>query len=56
MCRQKVWAAVAPELEDTGGLYLADCAIDTAMPYAVDPDAAARLWSMSEELVGERFA
>ena len=50
-----VWAAVAPELEGTGALYLSDCAIATAMPYAVDPDAAARLWSMSEELVGERF-
>lgn len=50
-----VWAAVAPELEGTGALYLSDCAIATAMPYAVDPDAAARLWSISEELVGERF-
>jgi len=50
-----VWAAVAPELEGTGALYLSDCAIATAMPYAVDADAAARLWSISEELVGERF-
>ncbi len=51
-----VWAAVAPELEGTGGLYLADCAIAAAAPYATDPDAAARLWALSEELVGETFA
>jgi hypothetical protein len=24
-------------------------------PWAVDPEAAERLWSVSEELVGERF-
>lgn len=51
-----VWAATAAELEGTGGVYLADCAITTAAPYAVDGDAAARLWAMSEELVGETFA
>ena len=61
-----VWAATAPELEGRGGLYLEDCgvaAVDDSegaaggvRSYAVDPDAARRLWSVSEELVGERFA
>jgi NAD(P)-dependent dehydrogenase (short-subunit alcohol dehydrogenase family) len=50
-----VWAATAPELDDEGGAYLADCAVATPMPYAVDPDAARRLWSLSEQLVGEQF-
>ena len=49
-----VWAAVAPELTGRGGTYLADCAIcDTHAPWARDPDAARRLWTMSERLVGE---
>jgi NAD(P)-dependent dehydrogenase (short-subunit alcohol dehydrogenase family) len=60
-----VWAATAPELEGVGGLYLDDCQI--AKPrtgpddeggfesWAVDPEAAARLWRVSEEMIGERF-
>lgn len=61
-----VWAATAPELEGRGGLYLEDChvaAVDDdpearegVRSYAVDPDAAQRLWALSEELVGERLA
>lgn len=60
-----VWAATAPELEDRGGLYLEDCQVAAPRaapeaplgyePYAVDPDAARRLWTISEQLVGERF-
>ena len=60
----QVWAATAPELDGQGGIYLEDCGvspIDTestthgVRPYAIDPDNAARLWSVSEEMVGERF-
>ena len=60
-----VWAATADELEGRGGLYLEDChvaAIDDADPsggvrsYALDRPNADRLWALSEELVGERFA
>jgi NAD(P)-dependent dehydrogenase (short-subunit alcohol dehydrogenase family) len=61
-----VYAATAPELEGKGGLYLEDCAVaeiddrdDAAggvRSYAVDPAAATRLWQVSEEMVGERFA
>jgi NAD(P)-dependent dehydrogenase (short-subunit alcohol dehydrogenase family) len=59
-----VWAATAPELDDKGGLYLQDCGIAPpatpdvtgVKPYALDPAAAARLWEISERLVGETFA
>ncbi|MEO1061413.1 MAG: oxidoreductase [Actinomycetota bacterium] len=57
-----VYAATAPELDGQGGVYLEDCGIaevDDESPesgvrsYAVDTDAARRLWSVSEEHVGE---
>jgi hypothetical protein len=61
-----VYAATAPELDGRGGLYLEDCRIGERVeddassrgfkPHAVDPGAARRLWEVSEELVGERFA
>ena len=51
-----VWAAVAPELEGKGGAYLVDCAIsDEDAEWTRDADAAARLWAMSEEYVGQAF-
>jgi NAD(P)-dependent dehydrogenase (short-subunit alcohol dehydrogenase family) len=50
-----VWAATAPELDEQGGTYLADCAVARAAAYATDPEAARRLWELSEQLVGERF-
>jgi hypothetical protein len=51
-----VWASVAPELESQGGTYLADCQVTAEhAPWARDPDAAARLWTLSETLVGEQF-
>lgn len=55
------WAATASELAGTGGVYCEDChvaAIDDhssaggVRSYALDPDAAARLWQISEELTG----
>jgi NAD(P)-dependent dehydrogenase (short-subunit alcohol dehydrogenase family) len=61
-----VFAATAPELEGRGGLYLEDCHIaavndapdarDGVASYALDPGSADRLWQVSENLVGERFA
>jgi NAD(P)-dependent dehydrogenase (short-subunit alcohol dehydrogenase family) len=51
-----VWAAVAPELEGKGGAYLEDCEIsDQDAEWTRDTDAAARLWKLSEELVGQSF-
>lgn len=57
-----IWAAVAPELEGIGGLYLEDCRealpFDPALPYSgflpyvKDPANAERLWQVSADLVG----
>jgi len=56
-----VWAAVGTELEDVGSLYLEDCAQAVpwsaespragVMAYALDPESAERLWSLSLETV-----
>ena len=59
------WAATTEELEGAGGLYCEDCHVadedneDTSggvRSYAVDKAKADRLWSMSEEMVGQSFA
>jgi NAD(P)-dependent dehydrogenase (short-subunit alcohol dehydrogenase family) len=60
-----VWAATSPELEGRGGLYLEDCHVGEPregalgvggyLPYARDPDRAARLWALSERTLGETF-
>ena len=61
-----VYAATAPELEGKGGDYLEDCNIaevresmkdqaDGVLPHAVDPEAARKLWDVSEEIVGQKF-
>ncbi len=57
-----VWAAIGPELEGVGGLYLENCAqagpwtraapYEGVMPYALDPEAADRLWGLSEKTTG----
>jgi len=57
-----VWAATAPELEGVGGRYLEDCQEAEPWraelpyagyaPYALDPEAAARLWTVSRAMVG----
>ncbi|KAI0482080.1 hypothetical protein GGR56DRAFT_169078 [Xylariaceae sp. FL0804] len=48
-------AAVDPGLDGCAGLYLSDCQFCPCADYAKDPDIAARLWHLSEELVGEKF-
>jgi NAD(P)-dependent dehydrogenase (short-subunit alcohol dehydrogenase family) len=57
-----VWAAVARELEGVGARYLENCGqappYDPSnpavgvMPHAVDPEAAERLWTLSEQTTG----
>ena len=57
-----VWAAVGPELEGVGGLYLEDCAQAApwskenpragVMAHALDPESAERLWALSVETTG----
>lgn len=61
----QVYAATAPELEGQGGLYLEDCRVSGMRrgdddvrgykPWAVDLDAAERLWVLSELTLGEKF-
>lgn len=61
------YAATAPEIAGHGGAYLADCRIaqvsqekkrdmTVVWPYAIDPEAADRLWALSEEMLGESFS
>ncbi|MCF3118476.1 SDR family NAD(P)-dependent oxidoreductase [Streptomyces arenae] len=58
-----VWAATSPLLDGHGGAYCQDCDIAEpattddmlvggVKPWAVDPDAASRLWDLSCELTG----
>ena len=43
-------------LDDQGGTYLADCQVtDQHAPWARDRGSAPRLWTLSENLVGEEF-
>ncbi len=61
-----VYAATAPELVGHGGVYLEDCGIaavndaenasEGVRSYALDPDLARKLWTVSEEMVGQSFA
>jgi hypothetical protein len=47
----QVWAAVSPELADTGSVYLADCRIrENVAPFAMDEAHAEELSSLSERL------
>jgi NAD(P)-dependent dehydrogenase (short-subunit alcohol dehydrogenase family) len=59
----QVWAATSPQLADRGGVYCEDCDIariadgsDTVpggvRPYAIDDDAADRLWAASADMTG----
>jgi NAD(P)-dependent dehydrogenase (short-subunit alcohol dehydrogenase family) len=56
----QTWAATSPRLADEGGVYLEDCEVaevstDDApgvRPYAVDPESARRLWTLSASLTG----
>jgi NAD(P)-dependent dehydrogenase (short-subunit alcohol dehydrogenase family) len=59
------WAATAPELEGKGGVYCEDChvaevddesATGGVRSYALDPVTADKLWALSEELTGTRYA
>ena len=59
-----VWAAVGEELEGVGGLYLENLAEAEpyqpgarfgVAPHALDPEAAERLWALSEETTGVKL-
>lgn len=60
----EVWAATSPDLAAHGGAYLGDCQLGEEggnptfrgyTSWALDRDNAARLWAISEKLVGETF-
>jgi NAD(P)-dependent dehydrogenase (short-subunit alcohol dehydrogenase family) len=57
----QVWAATSPQLDGMGGVYCEDCDIAELVPaddttvggvrqYAIDPEQASRLWTLSAEL------
>ncbi len=61
-----VWCATSPQLNDQGGVYCADCNIspkvDDESPqtngvrrWAIDPELAKKLWTLSEELIGSAW-
>jgi NAD(P)-dependent dehydrogenase (short-subunit alcohol dehydrogenase family) len=62
-----VWAAVSQDLDGAGGIYLEDCNIAVVVPdgsaapfgvrpWALDVEAAERLWQHCEEMTGLRLA
>ena len=61
-----VWCATSPQLAGMGGVYCQDVEIaevrqpdsasnDGVSPWAIDPNAAERLWILSEKLTGMKF-
>jgi NAD(P)-dependent dehydrogenase (short-subunit alcohol dehydrogenase family) len=61
-----VWCATSPQLAGMGGVYCLDVDIGEVLPpnssstvgvrpYAIDPAAAQRLWTLSERLAGLKF-
>jgi len=61
-----VWCATSTQLAGMGGVYCQDVDIAEILPpdstsnvgvrsYAIDPEAAERLWSLSERLTGVKF-
>jgi len=59
-----VWAGCVAPAEDVGGRYCEDCHVADVVtgdelygvrPYAIDAARAAALWTLSENMVGERF-
>ncbi|KAK6948949.1 hypothetical protein Daesc_009021 [Daldinia eschscholtzii] len=48
-------AALDPDFDDKPGSYIEDCQIVIPHEYARDPEAARKLWEISEKLVGQKF-
>jgi NAD(P)-dependent dehydrogenase (short-subunit alcohol dehydrogenase family) len=63
-----VWCAVSPQLDSLGGVYCEDCEIAVVAEggdarweggvcaFACDPEAARKLWAVSEQLAGIEFS
>jgi NAD(P)-dependent dehydrogenase (short-subunit alcohol dehydrogenase family) len=50
--RTSVYLASSPEVEEVSGKYFVKCKAKQPRRWAQDPDAARRLWQVSEQLVG----
>ena len=50
--RTSIYLATSPEVHGVSGEYFVKCKPVQPKPWARDPEAAARLWKVSEELVG----
>ncbi|KAK6980905.1 short-chain dehydrogenase/reductase family protein [Favolaschia claudopus] len=52
-----VAAAFDPSISDKSGSYLVDGKIsnESIAPHAADPETAAKLWSLTEKIIGEEF-
>ena len=60
-----VWAGFVADADEVGGRYCEDCSVAPVVDaldgtpgvlgYALDPDTASALWTLSEEMVGETF-
>ncbi|KAK2753891.1 hypothetical protein FQN54_007250 [Arachnomyces sp. PD_36] len=48
-------AGLDPELEPESGKFLRNCDVYDVVPYALDPVAAEKLWTLSEKLIGQKF-
>ncbi|KAF8066768.1 NAD-P-binding protein [Lyophyllum atratum] len=51
-------AGFDPSIADKSGSYLTDCKVtnEAAAPYATDKENAAKLWALSEEIIGQKFS
>ncbi|KAI4159685.1 MAG: hypothetical protein LQ342_006378 [Letrouitia transgressa] len=56
-CSTALVAALDPALKSQSGAFLRDCNLvtDPLKPHASDPKAAEGLWSLSEQIIGEKF-
>ncbi|KAK0611908.1 hypothetical protein B0T14DRAFT_531259 [Immersiella caudata] len=55
-CSTTLVAATDPALNEIKGLFLNDCQFAEPAPHSKIATSAERLWKLSEELVGEKFA
>ncbi|KUI59247.1 Short-chain dehydrogenase TIC 32, chloroplastic [Cytospora mali] len=51
----QLYAALDPDIAAKSPAYLSNCQIQEPLEYATNPEAAERLWELSEELVKQKF-
>lgn len=50
-----VYCAAHPSMEGIGGLYMYECWPAEPSPEAQDPNTAAALWELSEQIIAEKI-